>query len=80
MSKYRKGPSVEAGSARETWDKIAKELYDLTGLAPRDVHYGNVMQRPNGDLVIVDLGLFKNKDDTEGLFETKKYKLKILRK
>jgi len=76
----KKGPSVEAGSARETWDKIAKELYDLTGLAPRDVHYGNVMQRPNGDLVIVDLGLFKNKDDADGLFETKKYKLKILRK
>ncbi len=76
----KKGPSVETGSARETWDKIAKELYDLTGLVPRDVHYGNVMQRPSGDLVIVDLGLFKMKGDTPGLFESKKYKLKILRK
>ena len=76
----KKGPKVAAGTEKESWDKIAKELYDLTGLVPRDVHYGNVMQRPNGDLVIVDLGLFKMQGDSPGLFETKKYKLKILRK
>ena len=76
----KKGPKVAAGTEKETWDKIAKELFDTTGLAARDVHYGNVMQRPSGDLVIVDLGLFKMKGDAPGLFESKKYKLKILRK
>ena len=75
----RSGKNVEVGSINETWDKIARELYDKTGLAARDVHYGNVMQRPDGDLVIVDLGLFKMKGDKAGMFETKKYKLKILR-
>ena len=75
----RSGQNVEVGSINETWDKIARELYDKTGLAARDVHYGNVMQRPDGDLVIVDLGLFKMKGDKAGMFETKKYKLKILR-
>lgn len=74
------GPQVATGTIKEKWDSISKELYDLVGLAPGDVHYGNVMERPNGDLVIVDLGLFKNKDDPAGLFESKKYRLKILRK
>ena len=76
----KKGPKVATGTEKESWDKVIKELYDLTGLVARDVHYGNVMQRPNGDLVIVDLGLFKMQGDTPGLFESKKYKLKILRK
>tara|TARA_R100000388_G_C7240134_1_gene160682 strand:+ start:280 stop:1791 length:1512 start_codon:yes stop_codon:yes gene_type:complete len=76
----KKGPQVATGTVKEKWDTIAKTLYDLVGLAPRDVHYGNVMERPNGDLVIVDLGLFKTKDDPAGLFESRKYKLKILRK
>ena len=76
----KKGPQIEAGTEKEFWDTIVRELYDATGLAARDIHYGNVMQRPNGDLVIVDLGLFKMKGDTPGLFESKKYKIKILRK
>ena len=76
----KKGPKVATGTEKESWDKIARELFYFTGLAPRDVHYGNVMQRANGDLVIVDLGLFKRQGDTPGLFESKKYKLKILRK
>lgn len=76
----KKGPQVATGTEKESWDKIIKELYDLTGLVARDVHYGNVMQRPNGDLVIVDLGLFKMQGDSPGLFESRKYKLKILRK
>ena len=73
------GPDVAAGTARESWDKISKELHDLTGLAPRDVHYGNVMQRPNGDLVIVDLGLFRNETDPKRMFESRKIRLKIVR-
>jgi hypothetical protein len=76
----KKGPKVATGTEKESWDKVIKELYDETGLVARDVHYGNVMQRPNGDLVIVDLGLFKMQGDSPGLFESKKYKLKILRK
>jgi len=79
ISYDRQGPQVAAGTAKEKWDTIAKELYDLVGLAPRDVHYGNVMERPNGDLVIVDLGLFKTKDDPEGMFETLRFNIKILR-
>jgi len=73
------GPEVAAGTAKESWDKIAKELHDLTGLAPRDVHYGNVMQRPNGDLVIVDLGLFRNEADPNRMFESRKIRVKIMR-
>jgi hypothetical protein len=75
----KKGQQVATGTEKEFWDKIARELFDATGLAARDVHYGNVMQRPSGDLVIVDLGLFKMKGDSAGLFESKKYKIKILR-
>ena len=37
-----------------------QDLVRITGLFARDVHGGNVMVRPEtGDLVIVDLGLFK---------------------
>jgi serine/threonine protein kinase len=76
----KSGPEVATGKLTEKWDQVAKELHDLTGLAPRDVHYGNIMQRPSGDLVIVDLGLFKNEKDSARMFETKKYKIKLLRK
>lgn len=75
-----KGPDVATGSSTESWDKVAKELHDVTGLAPRDVHYGNIMQRPNGDLVIVDLGLFRNETDPKRMFESKKFQIKIKRK
>jgi|SRR6056300_43026 len=34
-------------------------LYNQTGLVAKDLHDGNVMSRPNGDVVIVDVGLFK---------------------
>lgn len=73
------GPEIAAGEATEKWDRVAKELFDLTGLVPRDVHYGNMMQRPNGDLVIVDLGLFRKETDEKRLFETRTYRIKILR-
>lgn len=74
-----KGPDVATGTSTESWDKVAKELHDVTGLAPRDVHYGNIMQRPNGDLVIVDLGLFRNETDPKRMFESKKIAIKIKR-
>lgn len=36
-----------------------KALYDQTGLIAKDLHDSNVMARPNGDVVIVDVGLFR---------------------
>ena len=36
-----------------------KALYDQTGLIAKDLHDENVMARPNGDVVIVDVGLFR---------------------
>ena len=36
-----------------------KALYDQTGLLAKDLHDNNVMARPNGDVVIVDVGLFR---------------------
>lgn len=36
-----------------------KALYDQTGLIAKDLHDNNVMARPNGDVVIVDVGLFR---------------------
>ena len=40
--------------------KAIKDLRDLAGLDPRDMHDQNVMVRPQtGDIVIVDVGLFR---------------------
>ena len=36
-----------------------KALYDQTGLIAKDVDDSNIMSRPNGDVVIVDVGLFR---------------------
>lgn len=36
-----------------------KALYDQTGLLAKDLHDSNVMARSNGDVVIVDVGLFR---------------------
>ena len=50
----------EAASIR----KALEELEKLTGLAGRDMHQKNVMIRKStGDIVIVDLGLFKPRAD-----------------
>ena len=50
----------EAASIR----KALEELEKMTGLAGRDMHEKNVMIRPStGDIVIVDLGLFKPRAD-----------------
>ena len=50
----------EAASIR----KALEELEKITGLAGRDMHEKNVMIRPStGDIVIVDLGLFKPRAD-----------------
>jgi hypothetical protein len=71
------GQNVEQDSIKSKWDAVAKELFDVAGLAARDVHYGNILQRPSGDLVIVDVGLFRKKGEKFRMFEGKKYHLKI---
>jgi len=63
------------------WNETFKALHDATNLTPKDMHYNNVMQRSNGDLVVVDLGLFREEAE-KGFklkFESKKYKVKFLR-
>jgi len=63
------------------WNETFKVLHDATNLTPKDMHYNNVMQRSNGDLVVVDLGLFREETE-KGFklrFENKKYKIKFLR-
>ena len=39
------------------------ELRLRTGLFARDLHDGNAMRRPPGDIVIVDVGMFKTEDE-----------------
>ena len=62
------------------WNETFKALFDATNLIPKDMHFKNVMQRPSGDLVIVDLGLFREPDEKgfkRGVLESKKYRVKI---
>ena len=46
------------GDAESIYQAIM-ELQDKTGLFARDLHDGNAMRRPDGDIVIVDVGMFK---------------------
>ena len=46
------------GDAESIYQSIM-ELHDATGLFARDLHDGNAMRRPDGDIVIVDVGMFK---------------------
>jgi hypothetical protein len=63
------------------WNETFKALHDATNLTPKDMHYNNVMQRSNGDLVVVDLGLFREEAEKgfKFKFESRKYKVKLLR-
>ena len=70
---------VPEDSIKTSWAKTFKELKELTGLSARDLHYGNIMQRPNGSLVIIDLGQFRKAKEARIWAESKKYRLKILR-
>lgn len=64
----------EAASIRQA----IEELERLTGLAGRDMHEGNIMIREyTGDIVIVDLGLFKPRSE---VVEERKKKRKKRRK
>ena len=61
MERDWKGADPEIGKkvpgAKSIIEAI-EELYNVFGIWPKDMHIGNVMQRENGDIVIVDLGLF----------------------
>ena len=78
--------TTKEGPAALSMMSAIKDLEKITGLYPRDIHWNNVMQRDNGDIVIVDLGLFKNaqeiaarKAQNEGKsVNTTKFSLKIL--
>ena len=59
-----------------------KALYGETGLMAKDLHDENIMARQNGDLVIVDVGLFrKNNNWSSGknLQEMRSFRKKMLR-
>ena len=63
-----------------------KALYDQTGLIAKDLHDNNVMARPNGDVVIVDVGLFRRdsgwqpKGQMQEMLKIRKKMLRNLRK
>jgi hypothetical protein len=58
-----------------------KALYDQTGLIAKDVDDSNIMSRPNGDVVIVDVGLFRPDSGWSGnnLQEMLRIRKKMLR-
>ena len=77
----RGGAAAEVGDAigeAASIRKAIEELERLTGLAGRDMHEGNIMIREyTGDIVIVDLGLFKPRSE---VVEERKKKHKKRRK
>jgi serine/threonine protein kinase len=46
-----------------------KKLSEETGLFARDLHDLNIMRRPGGDLVIVDVGMFKTNKEIQQMFK-----------
>ncbi len=49
-----------------------------TGLYARDLHWNNCLSRPSGELVVVDLGLFKMGRELKKMKESRKYRIKLL--
>ena len=54
------------------------DLYNKTGLYARDLHWNNFLSRPSGELVVVDLGLFKMGRELKKMKESRKYRIKLL--
>jgi len=50
--------------AESIYQAIVK-LQEETGLFARDLHDGNAMRRPGGDIVIVDVGMFKTESEIQ---------------
>ena len=73
---YSQSDIGKEGGRRDDAESIFQAIMGLqkeTGLFARDLHDGNAMRRPDGDIVIVDVGMFKT--DTE-LNQMKKGKLR----
>ena len=71
-----KGSDDKYGPSKDLY-KAMQALYDKTGLLAKDVHDGNVMLRDgSNDLVIVDLGLFKQL--SKPVKEARRYRIKML--
>ena len=82
LSKDKKDRDSQFAPAQDLYNAM-RELYKQTGLLSKDVHDGNVMVRDgSNDLVIVDLGLFKQlrKPTRLPVKESRKYRIKLLTK
>ena len=81
LSKSDADRASEMAPARDLYTAM-QELYKETGLLAKDVHDGNVMIRDgSNDLVIVDLGLFKQlSKPKKAVTEARKYRIKLLTK
>jgi serine/threonine protein kinase len=82
LSKDKKDRDSQFAPAQDLYNAM-RELYKQTGLLSKDVHDGNVMVRDgSNDLVIVDLGLFKQlrKPTKLSVKESRKYRIKLLTK
>ena len=69
--------------AAESIYQAIMKLQEETGLFARDLHDGNAMRRPGGDIVIVDVGMFKTEDEIQqmkkGNLRENRIKIKIKR-
>lgn len=79
--KYMRDPKQSSGG-RGVEGALMK-IRPVTGLFPQDLHWGNFLEREDGTIVVVDLGLFKNtgdfRKDKQKLAENKTITIKILR-
>lgn len=77
-SELKKGQRGASGPESDLFDAIVS-LYQKTGLIAKDMHDKNVMKRATGELVIVDLGLFR-KDPSwrPQMSESRRYCIKLL--
>jgi len=83
---YREAPAIASGYSQadvggekgrlpegESIYQAIMNLQKTTGLFARDLHSENAMRRPDGDIVIVDVGAFKTQDE---IVDMKKGKLR----
>jgi hypothetical protein len=89
-SKQIKNPTLPGG--RPGVEKALMKIREFTGLFPQDLHWKNLMQRDDNTIVVVDLGLFKNRGDfrrdkekkekiagAETMQESKHFSFKVVR-
>ena len=74
----RKRLSPKQPGKKEGVEAAILALYDKTGLYARDLHWKNFMANGDGDLVVVDLGLFKMGREMRRVKESRQYRIKLL--